>query len=79
MGTRAAWGLLMQYPDIFAGAILSSGATYAKEDAFADIVGIPIRNFVGALDENGLSGATATTMTRYVSSEYFTQSQLVDS
>jgi hypothetical protein len=57
----------MQYPDIFAGAILSSGATHAKADAFADIVGIPIRNFVGAADENGLEAATATAMARYVS------------
>lgn len=73
MGTRAAWGLLMAYPDIFAGAILSSGATYAQQDALSDIVGIPIRNFVGTQDEDGLAAATATTMARYVSSIIITR------
>lgn len=67
MGTRAAWGLLMANPGIFAGAILSSGATYATQDSLADIVGIPIRNFYGSEDEDGLEATTNTTMTRYVS------------
>lgn len=67
MGTRAAWGFLMANPNIFAGAILSSGATYATENGLADIVGIPIRNFYGSEDEDGLEAATQTTMTRYVS------------
>lgn len=67
MGTRAAWGLLMANPDIFAGAILSSGATYATQAGLSNIVGIPIRNFVGTNDEDGLEAATTTTMSRYVS------------
>lgn len=69
MGTRGAWGLLMAHPNIFAGAILSSGATYAQQDALSDIVGIPIRNFYGSEDEDGLEAATVTTMQRYVSSK----------
>jgi hypothetical protein len=56
----------MENPNIFAGAILSSGATYAPQSALESIVGIPIRNFVGTQDEDGLAEATTTTMARYV-------------
>lgn len=67
MGTRAAWPFLMEYPDIFAGAILSSGATFAQAYQLEALLGIPIRNYYGADDENGLGQATTNTQQAYVS------------
>lgn len=67
MGTRAAWPFLMEYPDIFAGAILSSGATFAQAYQLEALLGNSIRNYYGADDENGLGNATIATQNAYVS------------
>lgn len=67
MGTRAAWPFLMEYPDIFAGAILSSGATFAQAYQLEALLGIPIRNYYGADDESNLDVATINTQNEYVS------------
>lgn len=67
MGTRAAWPFLMEYPNIFAGAILSSGATFSQSFQLEALLGNSIRNYYGADDENGLGNATLATQNAYVS------------
>lgn len=67
MGARAAWPLLMKYPDIFAGAIISSGATFAQANQLEALLGNTIRNYYGADDENGLGNATLATQDAYES------------
>lgn len=57
----------MEYPDIFAGAILSSGATFAQAYQLEALLGIPIRNYYGADDESNLDVATINTQNEYVS------------
>lgn len=61
----------MQYPEIFAGAILSSGATFAPVDQLEALLGNSIRNYYGADDENGLGNATLATQNAYVSFKAF--------
>ena len=56
----------MAYPDIFAGVIIGSGATYATASQLSSLLGIPIRNFVGSNDEAGLAQATNQTASSYV-------------
>lgn len=67
MGARAGWPLLMAYPDIFAGSIISSGATYAQSYQLQDLLGNSIRNYYGGDDESGLGPATVNTQEAYVS------------
>lgn len=55
---------------MFAGAVISSGATYAPQNDLAGLIGIPIRNFYGSEDEDGLESATVNTMARYVRYTY---------
>ena len=70
MGARASWPLLLQNPDIFAGAIIGSGATYDSAEQLSTLFGIPIRNYYGADDEAGLEEASEDTNTTYVSIVY---------
>ena len=61
MGARAAWNVLFTQPDIFAGSIISSGATYADQDTLSILLGNSIRAYYGADDEDGLSNASVAT------------------
>jgi predicted peptidase len=65
MGARAAWNLLMKYPDIFAGSVISSGATYADASLLKNLLGNSIRNYYGTVDEFGLFNATLDTQQRW--------------
>lgn len=66
MGARASWDLLMSNPNIFAGAVLASGATYVGPADLSKLVGIPIRNYIGSQDDVGLSQSANLTYASYV-------------
>ncbi|KAL8277418.1 hypothetical protein RQP46_010140 [Phenoliferia psychrophenolica] len=65
MGSRDAWSLLMQNPEIFAGAVISSGSTAASSTQLKALLGIPIRNYYGSEDETGLAERSITTQSNY--------------
>ena len=55
MGARGAWDLLIGSPGVFAGVVIASGATYVGSNQLTNVVGVPIRNFVGSNDDSGLA------------------------
>lgn len=66
MGARAAWNLVLAHPDIFAGVIISSGATFLQAYQMQPLLGVSIRNYFGDDDESGLSLASNNTQANYV-------------
>ncbi|CAD6584557.1 MAG: hypothetical protein CYPHOPRED_002750 [Cyphobasidiales sp. Tagirdzhanova-0007] len=66
MGARAGWDLLIQNPNIFAAAVLSSGNTTADAQQLSTIFGIPIRSYYGTDDEAGLAQMLEGTNATYV-------------
>lgn len=71
MGARAAWPLLMQHPDTFAGAVLSSGVTLAPASQLEALLGISIRSYYGAHEDDNLDVAAVKTQQEYVSLALF--------
>ncbi|KAL7007241.1 hypothetical protein EMMF5_003080 [Cystobasidiomycetes sp. EMM_F5] len=76
MGARASWDLLMSNPNIFAGAVLASGATYVGPADLSKLVGIPIRNYIGSQDDVGLSQSANLTYASYSKALSSVQSSL---
>lgn len=65
MGARAAWNMLVMYPDTFAGTIISSGSTFLQQYQMGPLLGQSIRNYYGSVDELGLANASVNTQQAY--------------
>ena len=57
----------MQYPDTFAGAVLSSGVTLASASQLEALLGISIRNYYAADEKENLGVLAPKTQQDYVS------------
>lgn len=55
----------MLYPNLFAGVVISSGASFLQAYQMQPLLGNSIRNYYGTIDEIGLANATLTTQAAY--------------
>lgn len=69
MGSKVAYTLLMDHPDIFAGAVISSGRLVATPEELQVLLGIPIRNYVGGADEPDMRTDAVGLAESYVSTK----------
>ena len=61
----------MANPNLFAGSIISSGATYLQSYQLQPLLGNSIRNYYGSIDEKGLTNATVNIQAAYDKALFF--------
>lgn len=67
MGAGASWQLLMAYPQIFAGSVISSNPAYGSAKDMERLLGNSIRTYYGEKDHEGTEARAKQAQSNWVS------------